>query len=325
MKHKITAFFHSSDVHPEPSTLNEERIKCITTGQCVERVFVEKALKSSLPIMIGSKWCRLNTLKETPLEAWALGEDPYNIGGYVILNGKPKTVGGMYSHTMNSPMSVFTTLEFQRVRSDIMTRLYANGGNTYHLVPTLIRVKEKLEGKKTTINRYDLVIEIPWNQADMNPKDQTLKKERPSLVPIYALFCYYGANGHKQMANYIFPGVDENDARVQVLRDAIVNGPFHRELRAEQNPITPESSLLHIGKKILSPEAKTRFKNDIEKDFAILQDEMTLSDVEKESMLKFLLEERIKKRTKEILDGTFFFKVNHDPQKVCMSMGSIVA
>jgi hypothetical protein len=127
------------------------------------------------------------------------------------------------------------------------------------------------------------------------------------------------------MQNYIFPGVDFSDERVRMLADAVTSGHYHRAMYAVAHPITPTSSLLYIGECILSADAKRRYRAEIAEDVSAVSQDMKLDPAVEEQIHTFLYEERIRVRAKNILDGTFFFNVNHDPRKVCLSMGSIVA
>lgn len=282
------------------------------------------ALKSRFPIMVGSKWCPSVALRKTPSEAWLLGEDPNDPGGYIILDGKPITCGSVYTHTPNFPMSMHSQHKDIEVYVTIMTRRDPYFGNTYQLVPTITRRKVTLPGK-LSLMQYDIVIEIMWNQPDMNPKEVGSVKPHLSRVPIFALFCYYGCVNNTDMRNYIFPGVDSSDERVRILMESVTTGPYHKALYDRAHPVTQMSALLHIGECILNPEAKKRYKTEIAADMAVLAKDMQLDQAYHEQVLTFLYEERVRNKAKDILDGTFFFNVNHDPRKVCLSMGSIVA
>lgn len=282
------------------------------------------ALKSQFPIMVGSKLCSTVNLRKTPSEAWLLGEDPNDPGGYLILDGKLINCGSVYTHTPNFPMSMHSQHKDIEVYVTVMTRRDPFFGNTYQLVPTITRNKVTLPGK-ISVMQYDIVIEIIWNRPDMNPKEVGSVKPHLSRVPIFALFCYYGCANHADMRNYIFPGVDSSDERVRLLVEAVTAGPHHRSLYEKAHPVTPMSALLHIGECILSSDAKKRYREEISADMNAVASEMKLDQAYFEQVLTFLYEERVRSKAKEILDGTFFFNVNHDQRKVCLSMGSIVA
>jgi len=309
---------------PKSKSSDIEKAERVMEGANSVEVHVTAAMKSSFPIMVGSKWCRLKSLRSTPLEAWLLGEDPNDIGGWIVLDGKAITCGSVYTHTPNFPMSMHSPLRDIEVYITIMTRRDPFYGNTYQLVPTITRTKLELTGKASRM-LYDAVIEITWNQPGMNPREEGSVKRHLSRVPIYALFCYYGCMNHREMCNYIFPGVDSSDERVRALSEMITKGPYHRAFYKRSHPITPLSSLLHIGETILSADAKADFQKQIREDLSVISREMRMEKEDFERVATFLYEERVRDKAKHILDGTFFFNVNHDARKVCMAMGALVA
>lgn len=274
--------------------------------------------------MVGSALCSSRIYRDSPVEALHLGEDPSDPGGFMILEGRSVTCGSVYTHTPNMPMSMFSQHKDIEVYATVMTRRDPFYGNTYQLVPTITRHNVQLPGRQT-LTSYDITIEIVWNQPDMNPKEVGSIKMHLSRVPIYALFNYYGCHNCMEMTNYIFPGVDPSDPRVLFLLEAVTTGKYHRALYDNASPITPNSSLLHIGECILSSDARTRFMTEVSSDVNAVVKDMGLSPEQINSAARQLYEERVMKRTKSILDGTFYFNVNTDPRKVCMSMGSIVA
>jgi DNA-directed RNA polymerase beta subunit len=282
--------------------------------------------KSTIPILVGSKWCKSRALAQTPAESWLIGEDPTDIGGYVIVDGQAKTVGAMYTHIPNFGMFVHTQYKTEEARADLMVRRDPFYGNTYHLLPTMTKPTRKLKDRKShALLIRDLVIEIPWNQKDMNAKETGGLKQHLSRIPIEALFRYYGCTNNEEIQNYIFPGVEFSDARVKVLIDAMTKGAYHLKYREESAPYSPEESLLFIGKTILAQNTKDTYLREVTKDLTDLSSELKLPPTQWTDVTTFLVNNRIKERTKEILSSTFFFNINHDKKKVCQAMGSIVA
>lgn len=340
LRERIKTFLHispalspSTAVEAPPSRMSggakrtiDVKVQVVSNPDSPNRIEVhqKKALVTQFPLMVGTKWCKSTELGLTPIEASILGEDPGDIGGYMINGGRPITCGSVYTHTPNFPMSMNSQYKDIEVYVTIMTRRDPFFGNTYQLVPTITREKVKIQGSRYKMG-YDLVIEIMWNQPDMNPKEVGSVKAHLSRVPIYALFNYYGCDNMGDMINYIFPGVQASDGRVRFLVEAVTTGKYHAALFKTAHPVTPTSSLLHIGECILSQEAKKRFRSEITASIDAVASEMHLDSVAREQVLNYFYEERIRSRAKDILSGTFFFNVNTDSKKTCLSMGSIIA
>jgi len=280
------------------------------------------SLKSVFPIMVGSKYCRLSSLRDKPETARMLGEDPNDPGGYMVLEGNPITCGSVYTHTPNSPMSMLNEKDDIDVFSTVMSRRDPFFGNTYQTAPTITR--DKVDKNKSLIQQ-DVVIEIMWNQPDMNAKEVGSSKKHLSRVPIFALFRYYGCETHSAMRDFIFPGVGDDDPRVQLLIDATTNGKYHLELYKREKPVTQRSALQHIGYKILSSDAHNKYRSEAANEVDSFSNEFNMTPKLKEECVQMLYEERVRTKTKTILDGTFFFNVNKDTKKVCLAMGACIA
>lgn len=289
-------------------------------------IHIKNAFRTTIPIVVGSRWCKSRLLAQTPLEAWLIGEDPYDIGGYVIIDGQAKTVGGVYSHTPNFGMFVHTQYKTEEVRVDLMVRRDPFYGDTYHLLPSMVKpIKKAKDRKGYSLVIPDLTIEIPWNQPDMNAKESGSVKLHLSRIPIKALFHYYGARSDQEIQNYIFPGVPFSDRRVKILSDALTKGSYHEAYREAAYPYSPEEALLFIANTILSQTTKDIYTREVAKDLQDMSSELKLSPELKADATAFLVASKLRERARQILEETFFFNINRDPRKVCQAMGSIVA
>jgi DNA-directed RNA polymerase beta subunit len=285
----------------------------------------EKAFSIPLPIPVKSKYCSLK--KFSPYALYSLGEDPLDIGGWLVIEGGPKTVGCIYSYPFNHPTCIYNHGHFdQVVRTDIIFQKDVFYGSSYHIVPMIVHKKQTVTIGKTkdVIDNHDIIIVFRGFKSDMkrveDASDQN--KDRINRIPIKALFYIYGCLSDKEIANYIFPGKSASQENISFLGDVIKNGHVHTTL---PTPLTPQTALLYIGKTIMSDVTRDKLIEDTntELDYYIHQHKVNLKSDEVKEINKNLLDIKIIEWVKDLM-SYFMININDDNKKVCMELGSLV-
>jgi hypothetical protein len=318
-----TAIIDYVNANKMTSTITKPVKKEVSTPKTIK---IPGAFKTTIPIVVGSSLCRTRILAMQPLEAWLIGEDPYDIGGYVILDGQAKTVGGVYTQIPNFGMIIHTQYKTEEVRMDLMVRKDPFYGNTAHCIPSIVKpIKKSKDRKAYSLIIPDITIELPWTVPDMNAPETGSVRAHASRVPVKALFHYYGCTSDSQIQDYVFPDTPFSDGGVKVLADALTKGSYHQEYRDFAFPYSPDMALLFIAKRIISQNVKDNYARDVLKDIQAMSNELKLPPDQVADVVSFVVNQKLRERTKQILSEIFFFNINQDPRKVCQAIGNIVA
>jgi DNA-directed RNA polymerase beta subunit len=215
------------------------------------------------------------------------------------------------------------------VHCNIMNRKDAYFGNSYGIVARILKTQKRTAEIGMSLSIKDIILELSWNDIgyDMNG-DRKGGSTTMNRLPIYALFVYFGCRSHGEMNDFIFPGVSPSDPRRQMLAAAVVDGPYHSAFNnvvGGQVPMTRQAVIFYIGEKIINERYKTLYREEIEADVKELAGEMKMDEPLILSTIEVLYRRKICDRVQAILNGTFYFNVNHDARKVCIQMGDMIA
>jgi DNA-directed RNA polymerase beta subunit len=155
-----------------------------STHNVIEQT-LQNVLLGNIPCMVGSNYCHLNGMDITAKKL--IKEDPYDFGGYFIIDGSQKAIIATKNVIKNSPQYYVQNKDGILVRCDLTSQ---NGDN---FEPSYYMVIKLLAGKGITI---DIAI----------GKDATL------VIPFYILYYAYNIGSQKNIFDTILPNYNSQDS-----------------------------------------------------------------------------------------------------------------
>lgn len=157
--------------------------------QTVTPVVQRKIPIGKIPIMVGSKYCHLYGRSKS--EKRALGECPYDLGGYFIIKGSEKAIISQERPVENTITCFEGTDDDCRaeVKSTIDQRFFP-------IKITVVRLTKFYDASKATIPGRKLVVSLPYGR-------------RP--VPLFIIFKAFGILTDKEIFSYMYDGDSEAD------------------------------------------------------------------------------------------------------------------
>jgi len=280
---------------------------------------LSQAFKPQLPILIRSKYCSMNLVDRT--SSFLAGEDYDDIGGCVVIDGRMRYVGSIYSYRYNHPTCVKTDHEDQVVRIDIMFRGDVFYGNSYYMKPMIVHAKTLIDigTRKKPMEIYDIIFELSPTGPDVNKSSPSDRSERINRVPIRVLFFAYGCTSDKEIIDFTFPGSFQVTEKVNIIKNAFEYGTFHNDVPKR---LTQSDALLYIGEKIMTAEAKKDLMKQVEADAEHFVNQADMPVLE---LRNIIYTHRMIKWTNHMLAEYFMPNINKDHRKVCMEIGKLVA
>lgn len=172
-----------------------------------EKIIQTKNISFKIPNMVGCKYCSSNalTLREAK---YICGEDPYENGGYFIINGQELISSGRFSNPYNLP--TIRKVSGNKPELFHVELLSKNGVQYEHSVNLSLTLSRKYKEYNINLGNEN----IKNNKKNIYNIVMTIKPmfgKESYKIPIRAIFKLYGCQNDSQIANYIIPGSDKND------------------------------------------------------------------------------------------------------------------
>lgn len=156
-------------------------------------IILRKIPIGKIPIMVGSKYCHLYGRSKS--EKRALGECPYDLGGYFIIKGSEKAIISQERPVENT-ISCFEETDASKpyecraeVKSTIDQRFFP-------IKIAVVRLTKYQDPSKATVPGHKLVVSLPYGR-------------RP--VPLFIIFKAFGVLTDKEIFSYMYDSESEAD------------------------------------------------------------------------------------------------------------------
>ena len=217
------------------------KIEAIATTEKGKTIVREDEIKdyliSSVPIMVGSKYCNTYGLTKAALKE--IQEDPNDKGGYFIAKGVEWAVTGLENIKLNEFHAYKNIHKNEIARGNFISKLGDNFENSYQLIIKYI-------------NTGGITIEI------------TTGKFNKIEFPFYIIFRLFGITSDRQIADIIVNGIDLVDSSTRDILN-IVLGAFNapdKEFAQYKNMMDLEELRLKVAAKVDKPPSDDYLKDE---------------------------------------------------------------
>ena len=241
-------FYYSIDVEVTVK-LNGEIIEGYDHVLLPSAPYLENIYLGNIPIMLKSDLCVLNTHTDEMISQ--MGEDPYDLGGYFILDGSEKTI---VSQERKAENIIFLNNVPQSTGSEKYTHIAEIKSVSDEAFANARTVKVQLETKGPITVR-------------LGQKTPFLETNQNRDVPLFIMFRALGIESDKQILEYIVGNLDNtnntnyNDLTnqmLELLRPSILD-PFilEEEIYSKENAETYLVKLPSRAKQSLADEQES--------------------------------------------------------------------